>query len=132
MFGNKNKIITKRNQRNSKLVLHCNSLDQGTAAFMQWLSAEDKQSSTNNPIILKEFVNNKYAILYDNNIADDVIVETNDGIPRCKSCHTDDCAHVGFTICIEQKYDSDGTLDWIDRRRKERMLRISNGSDFDY
>jgi hypothetical protein len=77
---------------------------------MQWLSSEDKKS-TNNPIILKKFVNNKYAILYDNNLADDVMVETHDGIPQCKSCHTDDCAHVGFTICIEQKYDREGTLD---------------------
>ena len=46
---------------------------------MQWLSSEDKLS-TNNPIILKDFVNDKYAILYDNNLADDVIVETHDGI----------------------------------------------------
>ena len=62
MFG-KNKIAkTKRNHSNSRLILPCNSLDQGTIAFMQWLSSEDKQS-TNNPIILKEFVNNKYAIL---------------------------------------------------------------------
>jgi len=111
LFGNKNKIITKtkNSHSNTKLILHCNSLDEGTTAFMQWLSSEDKKS-TNNPIILKKFVNNKYAILYDNNLADDVIVETHDGIPQCKSCHTDDCAHVGFTICIEQKYDREGTL----------------------
>ncbi len=91
-------------------MLRCNSLDQGTAAFMQWLSSEDKQS-TNNPIVLKEFVNNKYAILYDNNLANDVIVQTHSGIPRCKTCLTEDCAHIGFTICVEQKYDNEGTLD---------------------
>ncbi|HKG40779.1 MAG TPA: hypothetical protein VKA98_01450, partial [Nitrososphaeraceae archaeon] len=64
MFGNKNKIITKtkKSHGSPKLILHCNSLDEGTTAFMQWLSSEDKLS-TNNPIILKEFVNNKYAIL---------------------------------------------------------------------
>jgi hypothetical protein len=110
LFG-KNKIVKiKRNRNNSKLVLPCNSLDQGTTAFMHWLSSEEKQS-TNNPIILKEFVNNKYAILYDNNLADDVIVQTHAGIPQCETCHTDDCAHVGFTICVEQKYDNDGTLE---------------------
>jgi hypothetical protein len=110
LFG-KNKIEkTKTNHNNSKLMLRCNSLDQGTAAFMQWLSSEDKQS-TNNPIVLKEFVNNKYAILYDNNLANDVIVQTHSGIPRCKTCHTEDCAHIGFTICVEQKYDNEGTLD---------------------
>jgi hypothetical protein len=110
LFG-KNKIAKiKRNRNNSKLILACNSLDQGTTAFMHWLSSEEKQS-TNNPIILKEFVNNKYAILYDNNLADDVVVQTDAGIPQCKACNTDDCAHVGFTICVEQKYDNDGTLE---------------------
>jgi hypothetical protein len=110
LFG-KNKIEKiKTNHSTSKLVMPCDSLDQGTAAFMQWLSSEDKQSM-NNPIVLKEFVNNKYAILYDNNLTDDVIVQTRAGIPQCKRCHTDDCAHVGFTICVEQKYDNEGTLD---------------------
>jgi hypothetical protein len=110
LFG-KNKIVkTKRNHSNSKLILSCNSLDQGAIAFMQWLSSEDKKS-TNNPIILKEFVNNSYAILYDKNLADDVIVQTHAGIPQCKTCNTDDCAHVGFTICVEQKYDNEGTID---------------------
>jgi hypothetical protein len=107
---NKLEAKAKRNHSNSKLILPCNSLDHGTTAFMQWLSSEDKESK-NNPINLKEFVNNKYAILYDNNLADDVIVQTHDGIPQCRSCHTDDCAHVGFTICLEQKYDHGGTLD---------------------
>lgn len=112
MFGNKNNIITKtkRHHSNSKLILPCNSLDQGTTAFMQWLSSEDKESR-NNPIILKVFVNNKYTRLYDNNLGDDVIVEIHDGIPQCRSCHADDCGHVGFTICVEQKYDNEGTLD---------------------
>ena len=69
----------------------------------------------NDPIILKEFVNNKYTVLYDTNLGHDVIVETHDGVPRCKSCNADDCGHVGFTICVEQKYDNDGTIfDWLD------------------
>ena len=70
---------------------HCDTLDQGTTAFMQWLSSEDKNSSVNNPIILKEFVSNKYALLYDSTISKEVIVETNEGVPRCKSCNTDNC-----------------------------------------
>jgi hypothetical protein len=52
---------------------------------MQWLNSEDKQS-TNNPIILKEFVNNKRTILYDNTLSHDVIVETYKGVPKCQSC----------------------------------------------
>jgi hypothetical protein len=96
----------------------CDTLDQGTNAFMQWLScSQDKQSSSatsmtsNSPIIiLKEFVSNKYSILYDNNIGKEVIVETYNGVPRCNTCDVDDCGHVGFTICLEQKYDNEGTV----------------------
>jgi hypothetical protein len=69
----------------SMVVLHLDTLDQGTEAFMQWLNSEDKQS-TNNPIILKEFVNNKRTILYDNTLSHDVIVETYKGVPKCQSC----------------------------------------------
>ena len=108
----KQEINTKRNKVSSpKLRTHCDTLDQGTNAFIQWLSSEDKKTNTNNnPIILKEFVNNNYAILYDTDLSHDVIVETHDGVPKCRSCNADDCGHVGFTICVEQKYDNDGTL----------------------
>ena len=103
---------TKRNKVSSpELRTHCDTLDQGTNAFIQWLSSEDKQTNTNNnPIILKEFVNNNYTKLYDTDLDHDVIVETHDGVPKCRSCNADDCGHVGFTICVEQKYDNDGTL----------------------
>ena len=103
---------TKRNKVSSpELRTHCDTLDQGTNAFIQWLSSEDKQTNTNNnPIILKEFVNNNYTKLYDTDLGHDVIVETHDGVPKFRSCNADDCGHVGFTICVEQKYDNDGTL----------------------
>jgi hypothetical protein len=108
----KQEINTKRNKVSSpELRTHCDTLDQGTNAFIQWLSSEDKQTNTNNtPIILKEFVNNNYTKLYDTDLGHDVIVETHDGVPKCRSCNADDCGHVGFTICVEQKYDNDGTL----------------------
>jgi hypothetical protein len=108
----KQAINTKRNKVGSpELMTHCDTLDQGTNAFIQWLSSKDKKSATpNNPIILKEFVNNKYSILYDVNLGHDVIVKTHDGVPRCTSCNADDCGHVGFTICLDQKYDNDGTI----------------------
>jgi len=97
--------------KSSKLMKHCDTLDQGTNAFMQWLNSEDKKSATvYNPIILKEFVNNKYTVLYDNTLGHDVIVETHDGVPWCKGCNTDDCGHVGFTVCLEQKYDNEGSV----------------------
>ena len=63
-----------------------------------------------NPITLKEFVNNKYTVLYDSTLGHDIIVETHDGVPWCKSCNTDDCGHVGFTVCLEQKYDNEGSV----------------------
>jgi hypothetical protein len=30
---------------------------------------------------------------------------------RCRYCNADDCGHVGFTICLEQKYDF--TTYWV-------------------
>jgi hypothetical protein len=111
LSNNKNKTSTKTGNKGiSKLVSHFDTLDQGTEAFMQWLGSEDKTSALNNPIILKQFVDNKYTILYDNTLSHDVIVETHEGVPFCKSCNTDDCGHVGFTILLEQKYENDGTI----------------------
>ena len=90
---------------------HCDTSDLGTNAFIQWLSSEDKKSATiNNPIILNEFINNKYSVLYDINLGHYVIVETHDGVPRCRTCNADDCGHVGFAICLKQKYDNDGNI----------------------
>jgi hypothetical protein len=111
LLNNKNVRITKTGSKGiSNLALPCDTLDQGTAAFMQWLGSYDKMSDSTNPIILKQFVHSKYTVLYDNNLNHDVIVETHDGVPFCKSCNTDDCGHVGFTILLEQKFENDGSV----------------------
>ncbi|HXX99037.1 MAG TPA: hypothetical protein VEL11_18250 [Candidatus Bathyarchaeia archaeon] len=84
----------------------CETLDEGTFAFMHWLNSEDKRSlsSTDNPIVLLKFINDKHTILYDTNLHEEVDVEINEGIPYCKYCKEDDCAHVGFAIEIEQLF----------------------------
>jgi len=85
----------------------CETLDEGTFAFMHWLNSEDKRSlsSTDNPIVLLKFINDIHTILYDTNLHAEVEVEINQGIPRCKYCkEAHDCAHVGFAICVEQSY----------------------------
>jgi hypothetical protein len=111
LLNNKNEKIAKtRSKGISNLALHCDSLDQGTEAFMQWLGSNDKMSASTNPIILKQFVHSKYTVLYDNTLNHDVVVETHDGVPFCKSCNTDDCGHVGFTILLEQKFENDGSV----------------------
>jgi hypothetical protein len=89
---------------------HLDTLDQGTEAFIQWLRSENKMSTTSNPIIPKQYEHNKYAVLYDNTIDKDVTVETHAGIPFCKTCNTDDCGHVGFTILLDQKFENDGSI----------------------
>ncbi|MDQ6866054.1 MAG: hypothetical protein M3044_19785 [Thermoproteota archaeon] len=84
----------------------CETLDEGTFAFMHWLNSEDKRSlsSTDNPIVLLKFVNDKHTILYDTFLHVETDVQINKGIPYCKYCKEDDCAHVGFAICVEQLY----------------------------
>jgi hypothetical protein len=109
-FNHDNKVTKRGKKGIPKLVTHFDTLDQGTAAFMQWLGSEDKMSTTANPIILKDFVHTKYSLLYDNVAGHDIKVETLNGVPKCTSCNTDDCGHVGFVILLEQKYENDGTI----------------------
>ena len=109
-FNDDNKVTKRGKKGIPKLVTHFDTLDQGTAAFMQWLGSEDKMSTTANPIILKDFVHTKYSLLHDNVAGRDIRVETLNGVPRCTSCNTDDCGHVGFVILLEQKYENDGTI----------------------
>jgi len=96
------------NNNNSSVIRYgkCESLDEGTFAFMHWLNSEDKRSLsfTDNAIVLLKFINDKHTILYDTRLHAEVDVEINKGIPYCKYCKEDDCAHVGFAICLEQLY----------------------------
>ena len=86
------------------------TLERGTEAFMRWLGSENRISASSNPIILKQFVRNRYTVLYDSTLGQDVIVEIHNGVPFCRSCNADDCGHVGFTILLGQKYENDGTI----------------------
>ena len=44
----------------------CETIDEGTSAFMQWLNSEDKKSiNSGNPLILLKFVNDKHTIIHD-------------------------------------------------------------------
>ena len=83
----------------------CESLDEGTFAFMCWMNSENKKSITSdNPIVLLKFVNDKHTILYDTDLHTEVDVEINEGVPYCRHCKLDDCSHVGFAVCVEELY----------------------------
>jgi hypothetical protein len=83
----------------------CESLDEGTFAFMCWMNSENKKSITSdNPIVLLKFVNDKHTILYDTDLHSEVDVQINEGVPYCRYCKLDDCSHVGFAVCIEELY----------------------------
>ncbi|MFL6394886.1 MAG: hypothetical protein ACJ708_09565 [Nitrososphaeraceae archaeon] len=99
--GQHNSNNNKRGFHNNK----CESLDEGTFAFMHWMNSENKKSITSdNPIVLLKFVNDKHTILYDTDLHSEVDVQINEGVPYCKYCKLDDCSHVGFAICIEELY----------------------------
>jgi hypothetical protein len=98
---NNNNNSNKHRFHNNK----CESLDEGTFAFMHWMNSEDKKSITSdNPIILLKFVNDKHTILYDTDLDSEVDVQINEGVPYCKYCKLDDCSHVGFAVCVEELY----------------------------
>ena len=86
-------------------IVKCETLEDGTEAFMKWMNSTDKKSlSSANPIVLIKFINDKHTIVYDTIMCQEVDVASADGIPFCNFCKSDDCAHVGFAICIEQLY----------------------------
>ena len=81
----------------------CETIDDGTEAFMQWMGSPDKKSFTSdNPIVLIKFVNDVHTVLYDTSLSKEIDVKLTGGIPYCNYCKSDECAHVGFTICLEQ------------------------------
>jgi hypothetical protein len=81
----------------------CETIDDGTEAFMHWMSSTDKKSlNSGNPIVLLKFNNDVHTLLFDTTLSKEVDVESKNGIPFCNYCNSDDCAHVGFTICLEQ------------------------------
>jgi hypothetical protein len=83
----------------------CESLDEGTFAFMHWMNSDNKKSITSdNPIVLLKFVNDKHTILYDTDLHSEVDVQINKGVPYCRYCKLDDCSHVGFAVCVEELY----------------------------
>ena len=109
------------------LVIKSNTLDEGTLAFIHWLNSKHKSSTIENPIIVKHFENYKHTTLWDNSILREVDVETKDGVPVCKYCKTDDCAHVGFTICLEQLHGRGETLESIEAEADSEDTNISEG-----
>ncbi|HJR84597.1 MAG TPA: hypothetical protein VJ772_04420 [Nitrososphaeraceae archaeon] len=103
----------------------CDTLEDGTAAFLKWMSSSDKKSLTSeNPIVLIKIVNGNNTVLYDTGMLMPVLVKLIDGVLFCDFCKSDECAHVGFTIRLNQlvnrghgneKTIEDVIADWIDR-----------------
>lgn len=92
-----NGISNERNQNKY------DTLEDGTAAFMKWMASSEKRSLTSeNPIVLIKHVNGNHTLLYDTAMSMPVQVKLIDGALFCKSCKSDECAHVGFTIRLNQ------------------------------
>jgi hypothetical protein len=123
----KNEGKSKQEPIENLQLIKCNTLDEGTLAFIHWLNSNHKSSTIENPIIVKHFENYKHTTLWDNSILREVDVETKDGVPFCKYCKTDDCAHVGFTICLEQLHGRGETLESIEAEADSEDTNISDG-----
>lgn len=79
------------------------TIDEGTEDFIQWLGSSDKKSlRSGNPMVLIKFVNDVHTVLYDTKLSEEVEVRLTEGIPFCNYCKSDECAHVGFAIWVEQ------------------------------
>jgi hypothetical protein len=80
------------------------TLDLGTIEFMKWLVSKDTNSGES-LIDVKDFLENKYVILFDKSLSNNIIVDYRSSMPWCIPCDVDDCGHVGFAICLKQYYD---------------------------
>jgi hypothetical protein len=94
-------------QSSSVVTQKIGTLDNGTTAFMHWLDLVNNQqqhrtNSLDTPLILRKFIKDKQAILYDRNLESEIDVEIKEGVPFCSYCDLPDCSHVGFTISLEQ------------------------------
>jgi hypothetical protein len=107
MFENKKYNIEKKIQNRS------NTLEEGMITFGQWLYSKDNSQRWDNRLVLKQFVTSSHAVLQDNTagIGIDIVVDISNGIPLCRNCGSDECAHVGFTICAKQMNSHHGILD---------------------
>jgi hypothetical protein len=101
--------------RKSKIILIKPSsstyLDNGTMAFMKWLSATENNETADTSIVIKHISKDKYIIFYDMDLLKNVTVVFSDCVPWCKNCEADDCGHVGFAICLKQYYSRFGSAD---------------------
>ena len=102
-----------------------NTLDEGTMAFIHWLNSTHKKSTIENPFIVKDFKNDKCTVLWDSGVQAEVNVETKEGAPMCLYCKADDCAHVGFTICLEQLHGRGETLESVEAEAEANDTAIS-------
>ncbi|HJR48608.1 MAG TPA: hypothetical protein VJ799_10680 [Nitrososphaeraceae archaeon] len=90
----------------SEKISELDTLDTGTMEFMKWLVSKETNAG-DTLVIVKDYLDNRYVILFDKSIDKDVKVNYRDGIPLCMTCNTDDCGHVGFAICLKQNFDRD-------------------------
>jgi hypothetical protein len=101
MLGRRTRTNTNPSATKAVLVIRNNNVDEGIITFGLWLNAEDKRSLAL-PIIMKEFTEDRKAVLQDNILQKDIIVDIVQGVPFCNECKANDCAHVGFAVCAEQ------------------------------
>ena len=96
-----------------KIQPRANALDEGIDTFGKWLYLKDSNQRWDNKFVLKQFVTRSHAVLQDNSagIGIDVVIDITDGIPVCRNCRSYDCAHVGFTICVNQMNTHNGIMD---------------------
>ncbi|SRR5918912_4434657 len=110
MFDNNNN----KKDNDKEIQVRENTLDEGINTFGEWLFSKDNSITWDNRLVLKQFVTGSHVVLQDNSseIGIDVVVDIKDGIPNCRNCSSNDCAHVGFTICVMQMNNGNEIIDF--------------------
>jgi hypothetical protein len=116
-MSSKDKIKT--NPLQLRKTMRCESLDEGTFAFLNWMNYKsfDSEGCEQSPALIlryAEFPKVGLVRLFDRFLGQDIFVNIVDCVPLCKTCIRDDYAHVGFTICLLQLIERERGLNrWM-------------------
>lgn len=122
-YGNQQETANESLEKAFKI--KCNTLDEGTMAFIHWLNSTHKKSTIENPFVVIDFQNDRCTVLWDSSKQAEVHVDTKEGVPICQYCKADDCVHVGFTICLEQLHGRGETLESIEAQTETEGTAIN-------
>lgn len=91
-----------------------NILEEGIGCYTHWLSVQEgnfDELDINVDISLKQLDYEKNILIIQDRLQNlDIKILINNGFPECTLCQSDDCAHIGFAICLIQNKNRENLI----------------------